>query len=67
MSRSRWSASHEFLGVNTCPAAPRKAGELQFQDIEVVRKNADGSFQPDPIQQQAFAICMDFFDQHLRQ
>jgi dienelactone hydrolase len=34
-------ASHEFLSVNTGPTAPRKADEIQYQDIEVVRKNAD--------------------------
>lgn len=34
-------ASHEFLGVNTGPGAPRKADEIQYQDIEVVRRNAD--------------------------
>ena len=34
-------ASHEFLSVNTGPAAPRKGTEIQYQDIEVVRKNAD--------------------------
>jgi dienelactone hydrolase len=34
-------ASHEFLSVNTGPSAPRKADEIQYQDIEVVRKNAD--------------------------
>jgi dienelactone hydrolase len=34
-------ASHEFLSVNTGPAAPRKGNEIQYQDIEVVRKNAD--------------------------
>jgi len=34
-------ASHEFLNVNTGPAAPRKGTEIQYQDIEVVRKNAD--------------------------
>jgi len=34
-------ASHEFLSVNTGPAAPRKEGELQYQDTEVARKNAD--------------------------
>ena len=123
-------ASHEFLSVNTGPAAPRKAGGLQYQDVEVVRGNADkasamerirriatpilhigrdrdhlqgifrlahewmqeagkdtawvsfdhadhgypfiypradGSYRPDPIQQQAFDIFMDFFDNHLRQ
>jgi dienelactone hydrolase len=122
-------ASHEFLSVNTGPAAPREAGGLQYQDIEVVRGNADkasamarirriatpilhigrdrdhlqgifrlayewmqeagkdtawasfdhaehgypfiyprsdGSYRPDPIQQRAFDIFMDFFDNHLR-
>ena len=122
-------ASHEFLSVNTGPAAPRKGTEIQYQDIEVVRKNADktsamgrirrirtpilhigrekdhlqgifklahawmleagkdttwasfdhpehgypfiyrqddGSYEPDPIQQQAFDIFMDFFDKHLK-
>jgi dienelactone hydrolase len=34
-------ASHEFLSVDTGPAAPRKGTEIQYQDIEVVRKNAD--------------------------
>ena len=34
-------ASHEFLSVNTGPTAPRKADEIQYQDIEVVRRNAD--------------------------
>ena len=34
-------ASHEFLSVDTGPAAPRKGTELQYQDIEVVKKNAD--------------------------
>jgi dienelactone hydrolase len=34
-------ASHEFLSVNTGPTAPRKADEIQYQDIEVVRNNAD--------------------------
>jgi len=34
-------ASHEFLSVNTGPDAPRKGNELQYQDIEVVRRNAD--------------------------
>lgn len=34
-------ASHEFLGVDTGPAAPRRDNELQYQDIEVVRRNAD--------------------------
>jgi len=34
-------ASHEFLCVNTGPEAPRKDGVLQYQDKELVRKNAD--------------------------
>ena len=34
-------ASHEFLCVNTGPEAPRKNGVLQYQDKELVRKNAD--------------------------
>ena len=34
-------AAHEFLNVNTGPTAPRKAGEIQYNDIEVARKNAD--------------------------
>ncbi len=34
-------ASHEFLSVNTGPTAPRKGNEIQYQDIEVVRKNAN--------------------------
>jgi dienelactone hydrolase len=34
-------ASHEFLCVDTGPAAPRKAGVLQYQDKELVRSNAD--------------------------
>lgn len=122
-------ASHEFLGVNTGPDAPRNGNELQYQDIEVVRRNADksnamarirrvhtpilhlgrdrdhlqgifrlahewmleagkdstwvsfdhpdhgypfiygrqdGSYQPDPIQQQAFDIIMEYFDRHLK-
>jgi dienelactone hydrolase len=33
-------ASHEFLSVDTGPTAPRKGNEIQYQDIEVVRKNA---------------------------
>jgi len=122
-------ASHEFLSVDTGPAAPRKGTELQYQDIEVVRKNADkaramerirriktpilhvgresdhlqgiirlahewmleagkqsdwvsfdhpshgypyiyrkpdGSYQPEPVQQQAFDVIMAYFDRHLR-
>ena len=34
-------ASHEFLSVDTGPNAPRKGTEMQYQDIEVVRSNAD--------------------------
>ena len=34
-------ASHEFLSVNTGPTAPRKDDEIQYNDIEVVRGNAD--------------------------
>jgi dienelactone hydrolase len=34
-------ASHEFLGVDTGPAAPRKANELQYQEVEVARARAD--------------------------
>lgn len=34
-------ASHEFLSVETGPSAPRVDDEIQYNDIEVVRKNAD--------------------------
>ncbi|HET7158184.1 MAG TPA: hypothetical protein VFI62_04265 [Burkholderiales bacterium] len=34
-------ASHEFLCVNTGPDAPRRDGVLQYQDKELVRRNAD--------------------------
>jgi dienelactone hydrolase len=34
-------AAHEFLSVNTGPDAPRKASEIQYNDIELVRKNAN--------------------------
>jgi dienelactone hydrolase len=34
-------ASHEFLQVNTGRTAPRKGHELQYQNIRIVRKNAD--------------------------
>jgi dienelactone hydrolase len=33
-------ADHEFLTVNTGPSAPRKGTEIQYNDIEVARKNA---------------------------
>ena len=122
-------AAHEFLKVNTGPTAPRKEGEIQYNDVEVARRNADkafamarirkmntpilhigrdtdhqegifrlvhewmkeagkdstwvsfdhpvhgfpfiykkadGSYQPDPIQQKAFDTFMDFFDKHLK-
>jgi len=122
-------ASHEFLSVDTGPGVPRKNGEIQYQDIELVRKNADkakamerirrintpilhigrdhdhlqgifklahewmleagkdstwlsfdhpdhgyplvyrrpdGSYAPDPVQQQAMDAFMDFFDRKLR-
>jgi dienelactone hydrolase len=34
-------ASHEFLGVDTGPKAPRRDNALQYRDIKVARKNAD--------------------------
>jgi dienelactone hydrolase len=34
-------ASHEFLSVNTGPSAPRNGGELQYQDIDIVRSQAE--------------------------
>ncbi len=34
-------ASHEFLSVDTGPRAPRKGNEIQYQDIDRVRTNAD--------------------------
>ena len=34
-------ASHEFLCVDTGPKAPRREGVMQYQDKELVRKNAD--------------------------
>ena len=34
-------ASHEFLTVNTGPTAPRMSSEIQYNDIEVARKNAN--------------------------
>lgn len=36
-------ASHEFLTVNTGPTAPREGSEIQYNDIEVVRQNANKS------------------------
>jgi dienelactone hydrolase len=36
-------ANHEFLTVNTGPTAPRKDNEIQYNDIEVARKNANKS------------------------
>jgi dienelactone hydrolase len=122
-------ANHEFLTVNTGPSAPRKENEIQYNDIEVARKNAnkaeamerilrihtpmlifgretdhqqgifkltyewmkeankdvtwasfdhpvhgyvlirnqaDGSYKPDEIQQKAYDIFMEYFDQHLK-
>jgi dienelactone hydrolase len=122
-------ASHEFLCVSTGPEAPRKDGVLQYQDKELVRRNADkaramerirrietpilhigrdgdhlqgifqlahewmlearkdstwltfehpdhgypylyrrsdGTFSPDPVQEQAFEAFMAFFDRHLK-
>lgn len=38
---SNEGAAHEFLSVDTGPKAPRKGTELQFQDVEVVRKYAN--------------------------
>jgi len=34
-------ASHEFLSVDTGPGIPRKNGEIQYQDIDLARSNAD--------------------------
>jgi dienelactone hydrolase len=34
-------ADHEFLTVNTGPDAPRKNNEIQYNDVEVARKNAN--------------------------
>jgi dienelactone hydrolase len=34
-------ADHEFLTVNTGPTAPRKDNEIQYNDIEVARRNAN--------------------------
>jgi dienelactone hydrolase len=34
-------AAHEFLSVNTGPSAPREGTEIQYQDVEVVRRNAN--------------------------
>ena len=122
-------ASHEFLSVDTGPGIPRKNGEIQYQDVEMARKNADkgkamarirridtpilhvgrdhdhlqgifklahewmreagkdstwvsfdhpehgyplvyrkadGSYAPDPVQQQAIDAFMDYFDKRLK-
>ena len=42
------------------PVAP----ELPSHGYPFIYRQADGLCQPDPIQQQAFAICMAFFDRH---
>jgi dienelactone hydrolase len=34
-------ADHEFLTVDTGPNAPRKGTEIQYNDVEVVRRNAN--------------------------
>ncbi len=34
-------ADHEFLTVDTGPNAPRKGNEIQYNDIDVARKNAN--------------------------
>ena len=34
-------ASHEFLTVNTGPSAPRSGSEIQYNELEVARKNAN--------------------------
>jgi dienelactone hydrolase len=34
-------AAHEFLSVNTGPSAPRRGTEIQYNDVEMVRKNAN--------------------------
>ncbi len=34
-------AAHEFLNVNTGPTAPRKGTEIQYNDMEVARKNTN--------------------------
>jgi dienelactone hydrolase len=44
-------AAHEFLSVNTGPEAPRKGSEIQYNDVELVRANADKSAAMARIQQ----------------
>lgn len=34
-------AAHEFLSIDTGPAAPRKGSEIQYNEVEVARKNAN--------------------------
>ena len=34
-------ANHEFLTVNTGPTAPRRGSEIQYNDVEVARANAN--------------------------
>ena len=34
-------AAHEFLSVDTGPNAPRRGSEIQYNDVEIVRKNAN--------------------------
>ena len=35
------AAAHEFLEVNTGPTAPRNGSQIQYNDVEVARANAD--------------------------
>ncbi|NDQ57975.1 MAG: hypothetical protein GZ088_12965 [Acidipila sp.] len=36
-------AAHEFLTVDTGPSVPRKDNEIQYNDVELVRKNSNKS------------------------